>query len=203
MKKTALQRRPRGRPRSIDRETVLAAAMELVDSELSLPALADSLGTTVTTIYRLFGDKIGLHTAMYAQALRHLESIEGTSWDTWLDSYVKVLRKLTLRYPFVVTLQFSHRSFSPERRNLAEQSLALVNPGIELLVKGGLDRASAYNALVAIKAVVFEHAHTEHVYAASQINLAPLGGSGEERLWQVLKLFRNGIHVEMKDTKRK
>ena len=166
--------------------------------------LAESLGTTVTTIYRLFGDKVGLHIAMYAQALRHLDRIEGTSWTTWLESYAKVLLTLTQRYPFVVTLQFSHRNFNVERRNLAEHSLALVNPGIELLVKAGLDRALAHNALVAIRAVVFEHALTERVYAESQSNLAPLetvGGPGEQRLWQVLEIFRNGLRVEMKGAK--
>jgi AcrR family transcriptional regulator len=200
-KKTATQRPPRGRPRSIDRETVLAAAMKLDDSELNLPVLAESLGTTVTTIYRLFGDKVGLLTAMYAQALRHLDPIEGSSWTTWLDSYVKVLLKLTQRHPFVVALQFSHVRFNDELRNLSEHSLALVRPGVELLMKAGLDSASAYNVLVAIKAIVLEHAHTERVYAESVISappLATLGGPGEQRLWQLLKMFRHGIRAEMK-----
>lgn len=205
-KNSALARRTRGRPRSIDRETVLVAAMELADTDLNLPALAESLGTTITTIYRLFGDKLGLQTAMYAQALRHLESIEGSNWTTWLDSYVKVLLRLTQRYPFVVTLQFSQRNFNAERRDLAEQSLALVTPGIELLVKAGLDRASAHNVLVAIKAIVYEHALTEQAYSESPNNLAPvetLGGPGEQRLWQVLKIFRSGIQMEIKGAKGK
>lgn len=200
------QKRTRGRPRSIDRETVLAAAMELADSEINLPALAEALGTTVTTIYRLFGDKVGLHTAMYTQALMHIDSIKGASWTTWLESYVEVLLKLTQRYPFVVTLQSSYKSFDVEQRKLAEHSLGLVKPGIELLVKAGLDRALAHNALVAIKAVVFEHAHTERIYAESMINLAPfesLGGPGEQRLWQMLELFRAGIRAQMKSNKSK
>lgn len=207
MKKTmAPQRRTRGRPKSIDRETVLAAAMMLADSDLNLPALAESLGTTVTTLYRLFGDKAGLHTAMYAHALGHLDRIDGDNWTTWLESYVKVLLRLTQQYPFVVTLQFSQSNYNAEWRNLAEHSLALVGPGIELLVKAGLDRASAHNVLVAIKAVVFEHAHTERVYTETLSNLAPfetLGGPGEERLWQILKIFRNGLQAEMKAHVRK
>lgn len=196
----AQQRRVRGRPKSIDRESVLAAAMMLADSDLNLPALAESLGTTVTTIYRLFGDKAGLHTAMYAEALRHLDRIDGTNWITWLESYVRVLLKLTQQYPFVVTLQFSHSNYNAEWRNLAEHSLALVSPGIELMEKAGLDRASAHNALVAIKAVVYEHAHTEQAYAESLSNLAPLetlGGPGEQRLWQILRIFCNGLQAEM------
>jgi len=200
-KKTATQRPARGRPRSIDRETVLAAAMKLDDSELNLPLLAQSLGTTVTTIYRLFGDKTGLLTAMYAQVLRHLDAIEGSSWSTWLDGYVKALLKLTQRHPFVFALQFSHVRFNDELRNLSEHSLALVKPGVDLLMKAGLDSASAYNVLVAIKAIVFEHAHTQRVYTESLINapsLATLGGPGEERLWQLLKILRTGIRAEMK-----
>lgn len=200
-KSSVSHRRTRGRPRSIDRETVLAAAMQLADSDLNLPALAEKLGTTVTTLYRLFGDKVGLQIAMYAQALRHLDRIEGATWSAWLDSYVKALLKLTQRYPFVVTLQFSQRSFNVERRNLAEHSLALVSPGIQLLTKAGLDRGLAHNALVAIKAVVFEHALTERVYAQWQSNLAPLetlGGPGEQRLWQVLEIFRTGMQAQMK-----
>jgi AcrR family transcriptional regulator len=200
------QRRARGRPKSIDRDTVLAAAMMLADSDLNLPALAESLGTTVTTIYRLFGDKAGLHAAMYAQALQHIDRIDGADWSLWLESYARVLLKLTQRYPFVVTLQFSHSNYNAEWRNLAEHSLALVGPGIELLVKAGLDRALAHNALVAIKAIVFEHAHTERVYAESQISLAPfetLGGPGEQRLRQILKIFSTGLQAEMKSSKRK
>jgi AcrR family transcriptional regulator len=203
-KNPALQVRARGRPWSIDRKTVLAAAMKRADSELNLPALADSLGTTVTTIYRLFGDKAGLLTAMYAEALRNLGSIEGASWTTWLDSYVEVLLELTERHPFVVTLQFSQTKFNAELRKLAEQSLALVGPGVELLVKAGLDRALAHNALVAIKALVFDHAYTERVYAESPIDPAPaetLGGAGDERLWKMLKILRTGIQAEMKGRK--
>lgn len=199
-KATAQQRRVRGRPKSIDRESVLAAAMMLADSDLNLPALAESLGTTVTTIYRLFGDKAGLHTAMYAEALRHLDRINGSNWITWLESYVRVLLKLTQQYPFVVTLQFNHSNYNAEWRNLAEHSLALVEPGIELMVKAGLDRPSAHNALVAIKAVVYEHAHTERTYTETLSNLAPfetLGGPGEQRLWQILKIFCNGLEIEM------
>jgi AcrR family transcriptional regulator len=205
MKKSMVQqRRTRGRPKSIDRDTVLTAAMMLADSDLNLPALAESLGTTVTTIYRLFGDKAGLQAAMYAEALRHIDRIEGADWTLWLKSYARVLLKLTQQYPFVVTLQFSQSNYSSEWRNLAERSLALVGPGIELLVNAGLDRALAHNALVAIKAIVFEHAHTERIYAESMINLAPfetLGSPGEQRLYQLLKIFSAGLRAEMKDSK--
>jgi AcrR family transcriptional regulator len=207
MKKIApLKKRPRGRPRSIDRESVLAAAVKVVDSDLSLPELAESLGINLAAIYRLFGDKVGLYTAMYAEALRHLDRIEGTTWTAWLDSYAKVLLKLARRYPFVISLQFSHKNHYVEMRNLSEQSLALVNPGIELLVNAGLDRATAHNALVGIKAVVFEHALTERVHSESPIILADfetLGGTDEKRLWQFLKIIRDGLQAEMKGAKRK
>lgn len=205
MKKTAAKQPARGRPRSIDRETVLSAAMKSADAELSLPALAESLGTTVTTIYRLFGDKAGLHTAMYGEALRDIDVIRGSNWAEWLDNYVKVLLDLTRRYPFALTLQFNHRNFTAELRSLAERSLAVLAPGIELLVKAGLDEQSAHNSLAAIKAIVFEYAHTQRVYEESPIDLEPfetLRGPGEQQLMHVLKIFQNGIRAEMRSVKR-
>lgn len=201
---TATEQRTRGRPRSIDRETVLAAAMKVADAELSLPALAESLGTTVTTIYRLFGDKAGLHTAMYGEALRDIEVIRGAHWAEWLDNYAKILLDLVRRYPFTLTLQFNHRNFTAELRSLAEQSLAVLAPGIELLVKAGLDRQSAHSSLAAIKAIVFEYAHTQRVYEESPVNLEhleALRGSGERQLMQVLKMFQGGIRAEMRSSK--
>ena len=207
MKKTATPlKRARGRPRSVDRETILAAAMKLVESDLSLPELADALDVNLAAIYRLFGDKVGLYTAMYAEALGHVDRIEGATWTAWLDSYVKVLLKLAQRYPFVVSLQASHKNHYVELRNLSVRSLALVNPGIELMVKAGLDRATAHNALVGIKAIVYEHALTELVYSEAPVVLADfdsLGSTGEKRLWQFVKIIRSGLQAEMKDAKGK
>ncbi|HVT34129.1 MAG TPA: TetR/AcrR family transcriptional regulator [Nevskiaceae bacterium] len=205
-KAAILKKRARGRPRSIDRETVLAAAMELVDPDLSLPELAESLDINLAAIYRIFGDKVGLYTAMYAEALRQLDRIEGTTWTSWLDSYVNVLLKLARRYPFVVSLQASHKNHYVELRNLSERSVALVSPGIELLVKAGLDREMAHNALIGVKAIVYEHALTEQFYSEAPVILADfetLGGSGEQRLWKFLKVIRNGLQAEMKSAKGK
>lgn len=202
MKKTSpVQKRTRGRPRSVDREAVLASAMKLVNSDLSLPELAEALGINLAAIYRLFGDKVGLYTAMYAEALRHLDRIEGTTWTAWLDSYVRVLLKLAQQCPFVISLQASHKNHYVELRNLSEQSLALVSPGIELMVKAGLDRATAYNALVGIKAIVYEHALTQRFYAEAPTVLAgfeTLGGPSDQRLWQLMKIIRRGLQAEIK-----
>lgn len=207
MKKHAqLQKRTRGRPRNVDREVVLASAMKLVHSDLSLPELAQALGINLAAIYRLFGDKVGLYTAMYAEALRHLDRIEGKTWTAWLDSYVNVLLKLARQYPFVVSLQASHKNHYVELRNLSEQSLALVSPGVELMVKAGLDRATAHSALVGIKAIVYEHALTEQVYSEAPAVLSgfeSVVSPGEQRLWQFLKIIRNGLQGEMKGAKSK
>lgn len=83
-------KKPRGRPAKTSREEILDAACEQLKTnpfdELSLSALARSMGLTPMALYRYFTDKNDLQQAIAERLMSSiaLESVEGDSWQQQL-----------------------------------------------------------------------------------------------------------------------
>jgi len=77
MKKTAAPRKPRGRPRSFDREAALAAAMEVFRQRgfegASLAELTEAMGINPPSLYAAFGDK----ERLFVEALERYVAARG------------------------------------------------------------------------------------------------------------------------------
>lgn len=72
------ERRPRGRPRSFDRDVALSAAMQRFRTHgfaaTSLDALADATGLTRPSLYAAFGDKHALYMEGLGRVQRWIET---------------------------------------------------------------------------------------------------------------------------------
>ncbi|MEV5976600.1 helix-turn-helix domain-containing protein [Streptomyces sp. NPDC052114] len=81
--------RPRrmGRPPMADREAVIAAALGIGFSGLSMPAVGERLGVSHSTLYRYFPSRDALAAAAADHAVRAIEWPEaGDDWRAFLDA---------------------------------------------------------------------------------------------------------------------
>ncbi|MFD4636025.1 TetR/AcrR family transcriptional regulator [Lentzea sp. NPDC058436] len=85
-------RRRGGRKPTISREQILLAAERFAPEELSIPALAASLGVTHAGIYHYFSSRAELMSAIVAHASRRLEVPPPGPWEEWLVEAAFVLR---------------------------------------------------------------------------------------------------------------
>ncbi|USX53486.1 TetR/AcrR family transcriptional regulator [Lentzea sp. HUAS12] len=85
-------RRRGGRKPTISREQILRAAGKFAPEELSIPALAGSLGVTHAGIYHYFSSRAELVAAIAAHASRQLEPPPPGPWEDWLVEVAFVLR---------------------------------------------------------------------------------------------------------------
>jgi AcrR family transcriptional regulator len=94
------RRRP-GRPPRLDRDMILRAAATVDPAELSMPALAESLGVTTPALYNYFPSKKALLTALATDVLDQIKmpSPTGTGWRIWLSTLADALRTLFIQNP--------------------------------------------------------------------------------------------------------
>lgn len=94
-------RRGTGRPRSIDRDKILAAANEIGMERLTMRAVAAQLGVTTQALYNHIGGRpelLALLANDHGDAF-DFDPHDETDWRTWLASFAASLRTRLLQRP--------------------------------------------------------------------------------------------------------
>src|SRR6516165_4114027 len=100
----------RGPKPTLNRETVIEAALDLIDTEglaaLNLRKLASRMGISAMTPYHYFDDKADLLAAMVEYAMAPLASDldPNLPWDKQIDAAMRDLHGTLMRHPGVVEL---------------------------------------------------------------------------------------------------
>ncbi len=147
--------RGRGRERpSLDRESILSGALELVDREglgaLSMRALAHELGVGTMSLYHHVPNKEALLDGVVERLMAEIEipSAESGSWDQRAARMAGSLREVALRHPGCVPLLVT-RPFA------TGPSLQPCEAAFGLLAEAGLDVEQALIAFRTMVAYVF------------------------------------------------
>ena len=136
--------RRRSRP-TLNREVVIEAALDLIDSEglaaLNLRKLAGQMGISAMTPYHYFEDKADLLAAMVGYAMAPLASDldPNLPWDKQIDAAMRDLHRTLTRHPGVVELVIAESDTL--RLDEFRQSL------ITTLQKAGLSRGRSADVL--------------------------------------------------------
>ena len=137
---------PRRRPKpTLNREVVIEAALDLIDSEglaaLNLRKLAGRMGISAMTPYHYFEDKADLLAAMVGYAMAPLASDldPNLCWDKQIDAAMRDLHGTLMRHPGVVELVIAESDTL--RLDEFRQSL------ITTLQKAGLSRGRSADVL--------------------------------------------------------
>ena len=137
---------PRRRPKpTLNREVVIEAALDLIDSEglaaLNLRKLAGRMGISAMTPYHYFEDKADLLAAMVGYAMAPLASDldPNLCWDKQIAAAMRDLHGTLMRHPGVVELVIAESDTL--RLDEFRQSL------ITTLQKAGLSRGRSADVL--------------------------------------------------------
>ena len=143
----SLRRRSR---RPLDRETILAAAVELVDREglgaLNMRALAEALGVGTMSLYHHVPNKEALLDGLVEVLLAGIELPDPTSgtWDERASRMARSLRAVAMAHPNCIPL-FVTRPFA------TSGSLGPCEAAFGVLTEAGLDPE---HALIAFRTIV-------------------------------------------------
>ncbi len=101
------ERLPRG---ALDRQTVVAAALEIADREglsgVTMARVAEALGASTMSLYRHLDDKRELLDAVVDLALSDVPAIphDGRPWRVRLEEYALESRRCALRHPALIEI---------------------------------------------------------------------------------------------------
>jgi AcrR family transcriptional regulator len=146
-------RAKRGPKPALSRETVIEAALDLIDADglaaLNLRKLAARLGISAMTPYHYFTDKADLLTAMVGHALAPLagDLDPNMPWHKQIDDAMRDLHHTLERHPGVVDLIMAESEGA--RLDDFRQDL------ITTLQKTGLSRARSADVLRALTSYIF------------------------------------------------
>lgn len=135
---------------SLDRRTILSAALDLVDRKglaaLNMRALADELDVGTMSLYHHVGNKDGLLDGLVEVVLGDIDvpEPESGSWDERAARMARSLRDVALRHPGCVPLLVT-RPFA------TGPSLRPCEAAFDLLAEAGLDTEQA---LIAFRTMV-------------------------------------------------
>lgn len=150
----ASARRAIGRPRSIDRDKIVAAANEIGIDNLTMRAVAEHLGVTTQALYNHIGGRRELVALMandYGESFEMPpDSIE--DWREWLSLFARSMRDLLVERPGTAASLATRGPTTPA-------TLRFVDRVITLMKLDGFDEREA---VLAYKAVV------EHVVGSVQ-----------------------------------
>lgn len=142
----AVQRRAIGRPRSIDRDKIVAAANEIGVERLTMRAVAEHLGVTTQALYNHIGGRrelLALLANDYGDAFE-LPADDTEGWQAWLAVFARSLRARLLARPGTVLSVTTRGPTSPA-------ALRFVDRTISKMGGAGFD---PQEALLAYKAVL-------------------------------------------------
>lgn len=122
------QKRPRGRPASIDREQIVAAARSLGVPNLTMRAVADALGVTDAALYHHFGSRQELIAAVVDATLRgtRFPQDRGQDWQIWLTEFSRALRALLAAHPGSASFAGIGGPTSPEQVRLVARAIGVL-----------------------------------------------------------------------------
>jgi AcrR family transcriptional regulator len=156
------QRRP-GRPASLDRERIVAAAARLGASNLTMKALGAALGVSDAALYHYFPSRAALIAAVVDAGVRGapFPQDRGQDWREWLREFAVVLRELLLANPGSTAFGASSGPTSP-------QQVALVARAIGVLTRAGFERSEAAMVYSLVSSFVISSVHMQELRAAAR-----------------------------------
>jgi AcrR family transcriptional regulator len=152
--------RSRGRPPRISRDQIVAAALSVPASDLTMQAVADALGVSRKALHYYVGDRPGLLTLMVLdQFERVLAPIELPAYDDWratLRAYAVAYRDGLIR----VGIQDHATDYAQLRGMSTDAALALADRVLDALMSAGLDPDTARLGLTAVSNIAQSAAQT-------------------------------------------
>jgi AcrR family transcriptional regulator len=157
------ERLPRG---TLDRATVVAAALELADREglggVTMARVAAELGSSAMSLYRHVRDKDELLEAIAELALTDVPALaqDRRLWRVRLEEFAMGVRQAALRHPAVVEVSIAHGVYGPAATAVGLDCMAL-------LQEAGLERDAAIRGFMALRnymlgAMVWEISRFRH-----------------------------------------
>ncbi|NYK09021.1 TetR/AcrR family transcriptional regulator [Leifsonia naganoensis] len=131
-----------GRPRAVDPEQVVAAAVQLADDEgldaVTLRALGDRLGVSAMAVHRTSGGIDALRRTLVGRLVGEATATVrwGEDWEDVVRTFARSLRTLLLRHPLVLE---AHRQAPLE----APGADAVAHRVVEALAAAGLSAEDA------------------------------------------------------------
>lgn len=141
------ERLPRG---SLDRATVVAAALELADREglsgVTMARVAAELGSSAMSLYRHLRDKRELLEAIADRALAEIPTIaqDGRPWRVRLEEYAMGVRRVSLRHPALVEVVLDQDVYGPAATSTGLDCMAL-------LQEAGFDEDASIRGYMALR----------------------------------------------------
>jgi AcrR family transcriptional regulator len=139
-------RRGIGRPRSIDRDKIVAAATEIGIERLTMRAVAEHLGVTTQALYNHIGGRrelLALLANDYGDAFE-FSADPASSWQDWLVAFARSLRTRLLARPGTAASVATRGPTSPAAVRFVDHTIA----------KMSTDGFDEQEALLAYKAVL-------------------------------------------------
>jgi AcrR family transcriptional regulator len=138
--------RTRGRPEAVDRPTLIAAALRVIDTEgigaLTMRRLATELGVSPMAPYRHVASKEELLRVVAAEVVARIEVPAGGCWDADLERFFEIFRERLLHHPGVAGL-FAGTTF------LSEVVYEVSEPILASLLAAGFDPDTAVSLFLA------------------------------------------------------
>ncbi|MFI6786611.1 TetR/AcrR family transcriptional regulator [Nonomuraea sp. NPDC050383] len=169
-------RLPRG---ALDRETVVAAALDIADREglggVTMARVAEALGGSPMSLYRHLSDKQELLDAVADLAVSEIPAIvqDRRPWRVRLEEFALEVRRCTLRHPALVEIVLATYVRGP-----AAASVGL--DMISLLHEAGFDEDSSIRGFMALR---------NHIIGALAWEVSRFRGGGEEFAREVADNF--------------
>jgi AcrR family transcriptional regulator len=165
--------RRRGPKPTLNREMVIEAALDLIDTEglaaLNLRKLAGRMGISAMTPYHYFDDKADLLAAMVEYAMAPLASDldPNLPWDKQIDAAMRDLHGTLMRHPGVVELVIAESDTL--RLDEFRQSL------ITTLQKAGLSRGRSADMLRSLTSYILGYTLLDRLRPQQPNRSAPPG----------------------------
>ena len=154
--------RGQGERAGLSRESVLDAAVALVDSDgldgLSMRKLGAALGVEAMTLYHYVPNKAALLDGLVEWVVQHSATApalaSGLPWDRALRRYAETLRTTLLSHPGVLPLFFTRPAVTP-------QALKALESGLRVLAEAGFALPRALDMINVLSIFVVGHAMAE------------------------------------------
>ncbi|MFE2998630.1 TetR family transcriptional regulator [Nocardia sp. NPDC059246] len=158
--------RPRGRPAAIDRDTLIATTLRIIDTEgieaVTMRRLAAELNTSPMAPYRHVASKEELLQVAAAALVDDITiPVPGTPWQDALQTFFESFHDRLLDHPGVARL-FGGQAF------LSDTVYAVADPVFTILIEAGFDAQTAVSLFMACASCSIGAAVLEAAAAAQQ-----------------------------------
>src|SRR5271156_4515329 len=161
-------RRPRGRPPTTDRETLIAAAVRIIESDgvdaVTMRRLAAELGVSPMAPYRYVANKEELLRATAASVVGDIAApLPGAPWQDVVQAFFEDFHDRLLKHPSVARL-FGGQTF------LSDTVYAVSDPVFTALIEAGFQPKTAISLFMACATCSIGSAILETEAAAQRAN---------------------------------